>query len=220
MSCESWREEISALADGEPAAIDGPLLDAHLATCEDCRAYQENIHRLRRAMVGTAPEMEELSGRIAKLAAIADRAGRWSIVRVLLALVAVEIIVLSAPALVLGEEHATSTHAARHLGAFSVAYAVGLLVVVARPARARTVLPVAVTLGASLLITAVIDIVNGDVPLTGEAVHLPELVSVALIWLLAASSRRRAGRDQVGYHRRPLALVDEATDAERRGQTG
>jgi predicted anti-sigma-YlaC factor YlaD len=219
MSCESWREEISALADGETSPIDTHLLDAHLTTCADCRAYQENIHRLRRAMVGTAPEMNDLSGRVRKLAAIADRAGRWGVVRALLAVVAVEIIVLSLPALILGEEHATSAHAARHLGAFTVAYAAGLLVVVARPARARTMLPVALILAASLVITGVVDIVNGDIPFTGEAAHLPELISVALIWLLAASPRR-AGHDQHEHERRPLRLVDETTDAERHDETG
>ena len=107
----------------------------------------------------------------------------------MLAVVAIEIIAFSLPALVLGDEQQTSAHAARHLGAFTVAYGVGLLVVVVRPARARTMLPVAAVLAGALVITAIIDLVNGDVPLLGETQHLPEVLSVVLVWLLAVPSR-------------------------------
>ena len=107
----------------------------------------------------------------------------------MLAVVAVEIIVVSIPAL-LGDEQATSTHAARHLGAFAVAYGVGLLVVVARPARARTMLPVAAVLAGALVITSVVDLAQGRIPLVDEAAHLPELVSVVLLWLIAVPPRR------------------------------
>ena len=98
---------------------------------------------------------------------VADRASTSSIVRALLAVVAVEIIVVSVPAL-LGDGQATSTHAARHLGAFAVAYGVGLLVVVARPARARTMLPVAAVLAGALVITAVVDLTQRRIPLVGR----------------------------------------------------
>jgi hypothetical protein len=100
-------------------------------------------------------------------------------VRVLLFVVAAEVIVLSAPSLFDG-----ANHDGRHLGAFSVAYGAALVVVAVRPARARTVLPVSMVLAAALTITAVIDLVRGVVPLVDEATHLPELVSVLLVWLL------------------------------------
>lgn len=131
---------------------------------------------------------------MAKLAALADRAATWSIVRGLLAVVAVDILVFSLPALVLGDEQQTSAHSARHLGAFTVAYGVGLIVVVVRPARARTMLPVAAVLAGALLVTAVVDLANGRVPLVDEAQHLPEVLSVVLVWLIAVPSPRRRGR--------------------------
>ncbi len=110
-------------------------------------------------------------------------------VRALLAVVAVEIIVVSVPPL-LGDEQATSPHAARHLGAFAVAYGVGLLVVVARPARSRTMLPVAIVVAAALVIGSIVDLAQRRIPLFDEAAHLPEIVSVVLVWLLAVPSRR------------------------------
>ena len=155
----------------------------------------------------------DLSRRIAGLAAIADRAATWSIVRGLLGVVAVEILVFSLDDLVLGDEAQTSTHSARHLGVFTVAYAVGLLVVVARPARARTMLPVAAVLAGALLVTAIVDLANGRVPLVDEVQHLPELLSVVLVWLVAVPGPKRRGRSQ----RRDAAPPDlRVVDGERR----
>ena len=66
--------------------------------------------------------------------------------RALLVVVGLQIIAFSIRALVLGDEQDTGSHAARHLGVFTAAYGVGLLVVAARPARARAMLPVAAVL--------------------------------------------------------------------------
>ena len=191
MSCSTWRDAISAEADGEDPGIEPRLVTAHLDRCADCRAFAASIEgSRRRLLMAPAPSMPDLSRRVSKLNAIADRASAWGVVRVLLVVVAVEVIVLSLPALLLGEGEANA-HEARHLGAFTVAYGVALLVVAFRPARARTILPVAAVLAGALLITAVVDLVNGNVPLLEEATHLPELISVVLVWLLAAAPLRR-----------------------------
>ena len=195
MSCARWQEAISAAADGEDPGVDERMLAAHLARCAECRAFADFAGADRsRWRVRPAEPMPDLAPRVTKWAAVVDRASRWSIVRALLAVVAVEIIAFSLPALVLGDEQQTSAHAARHLGAFTVAYGVGLLLVVARPARARTMLPVAAVLAGALVITAIIDLVNGEVPLLGETGHLPEVLSVVLVWLLAVPTRRRRSR--------------------------
>lgn len=194
-TCDRWRDAISATIDGEDPGIEQRLVDAHVAHCPGCRSYraaaERNVGRLR---IGEALPQPDLSRRVSKLAAIADRAATWSIVRALLAVVAIEIVVMSFPALVLGDERDTAEHAARHLGAFTVAYGVGLLVVVWRPARARTMLPVAAVLGGGLVIGAVVDLVNRRVPIVNEMQHLPELISVVLIWLIATPAPRRFDR--------------------------
>ena len=136
----------------------------------------------------------------------------------LLAVVAVEIIVVSVPAL-LGDEQATSTHAARHLGAFAVAYGAGLLVVVARPARARTMLPVAAVLAGALVITSVVDLTQRRIPLVDEAAHLPEVASVVLVWLIAVPSRRLLDGDRgAASHRLELADADADREVPRPGE--
>jgi hypothetical protein len=84
-----------------------------------------------------------------------------------------------------------ATHAARHLGAFGVAYGVALFVVVARPARARSILPVALVLAGAQVLGAIVDLATGKIPLVGEVRHLPQVISVFLIWFLAVPSTRR-----------------------------
>jgi predicted anti-sigma-YlaC factor YlaD len=196
VDCDPWLAAISALADGEDPGIDQRLIDAHLANCPSCRAFLAAARdQRRRSRVTTAPTMPNLSRRVVKLNALADRASRWSLVRGLLAITAIQILVFSTPALLFGDESGTSPHGARHLGAFSVAYAVGLLVVSARPARARTMLPVAGVLAAALTASGLVDLVDDATnPLT-EIGHLPELLSVLLVWMLArpapSPTRRR-----------------------------
>ena len=212
MECERWREAISARLDGEDPGIDGALVDAHLERCPACRAFATAAAAVRPGLrIGLAADVPDLSRRDRKAVAVSDRASRWSIARALLVVVAVEIIAFSLPALVLGDEQDTSHHAARHLGAFTAAYGVGLLVVAVRPARARTMLPVSIVLAGTLVITAVVDLVNGRIPLVGEAQHIPELLSVVLIWLLALPAPRPSAATITA--RSPLrAVPDDESD--------
>jgi predicted anti-sigma-YlaC factor YlaD len=193
MDCSRWRDALSAMADGESAEIDERLVAAHVARCSGCRSYKEMIDSSPRIdRIGEAAAMPDLSKSISKLNAAADRAAHWSILRIVLAVVAVQVIVFAIPALVLGKEQNIAAHSARHLGAFEVSYGVALLVVVVRPARARSILPVALVLAGAQVITAVVDLATGRIPLVGEARHLPQIISVFLIWLLAVPSKRRS----------------------------
>lgn len=218
MACAEWMAAISAEADGEDPGVDPRLLAAHLESCAACRTFRTDVQGLRRATaVVPAPEMPDLSRRVSKLNAVADRASRWWVVRGLLALVAVTILALSVPDLLGHSDEAV--HEARHVGAFSVAYAVALLAVVVRPARARTIFPVTLVLAGALLITAAIDVVEGHVPLVNETAHLPELLSVALVWLLARPLPERTGQDRPAGDGRPaLRLIDD--DAAGGGDAG
>ena len=136
MTCERVREAISALVDGEDPGVDVRLVEAHVRSCPGCRAFRTSIEQLPRVgVVGVAPQMPDLSRRVTKLSALADRAGTWSTVRLVLAVVAVQILVFSVPSLAARDEHGLAAHDSRHLGAFTVAYAVALLVVAVRPAR-------------------------------------------------------------------------------------
>ena len=113
----------------------------------------------------------------------------------------------------LGDVKDTATHSARHLGAFGVAYGVALFVVVVRPARARSILPVALVLAAAQVITAIVDLATGRIPLVGEAGHVPQIISVVLIWLLAVPSTRRSRVRSKPEGRPHLEVVDPSRRA-------
>lgn len=213
MSCERWREAISAVVDGEEPATGRELLDAHLRRCENCRAFQENATVLRRHdRIDTATSQPDLARQIVKANAIADRRASWGVARLCLAAVAVFVLTSAFRPLVLGEQGATAEHEARHLGAFTAAYGIALLVVAIRPARARSILPVAGFVAGALAITAVIDVADGRVPLTGESVHIPEVLGVGLVWLLAVPGARRVDRSSRRTNPAPSLKLIGGTD--------
>lgn len=213
MACDRWVEAISARADGEDPGVDERLLEAHLAGCASCRSFEALLgDSRRRARVAEAPVVPDQARAVVALNAALDRASRPLVVRLLLAIAAGWIAALSVKPLVLGEQGGGYSHDARHLGAFSVAYAVALLVAAARPARARAILPVAVVLTGAILITAVIDVVEGRIPLVHESVHLPELLSIVLVWLLATPPPAPSARG--GDPPRLRAVGDEPAPAD------
>jgi predicted anti-sigma-YlaC factor YlaD len=187
VSCERWIEALSAQADSEDPGIDARLIDAHLRGCAACRSYRNSLYLTRPVVrldvVASTPP--DLSRRVVRRNAAADRVSQWGLVRLLLGAVAVQIAVLAIPDLWANDSAPAIAHASRHLGAFSVAYAVGLMLVVVRPARARTLLPVSAVLALALVLTAIVDIAEARVPLVGETRHLPEVLSVPLVWLMA-----------------------------------
>ncbi len=94
---------------------------------------------------------------------------------------------MAIPALVLGDDAGLPTHVARHLGSFSLALGVGLLVVAWRPDRAAGVLPVIGVVVVCLFASSIVDIVSGRAAPGAEVSHAPELVGLVAVWLLARS---------------------------------
>jgi predicted anti-sigma-YlaC factor YlaD len=196
MRCDPIREALSARLDGESAGLDDPTIDGHLAGCASCAAWQEDIVTLHRAVrVREAEVVPDLS------AAIVDRVApvpsprrsplgepvstaRWG-----LFVVALTQLVLAAPALLLGEDAGATVHAARELGAFDVALAVGLLVAAWQPARAWGLLPVIAALALVMAGTAAVDLARGTATSMGEAHHVLDLAGLLLLWLVARDER-------------------------------
>lgn len=214
MTCDRFVEAISAAIDGEEPLIEPRLVAAHLVTCPSCSEFQRAATDVRRRLVvREVVDTPDVSQRMRTLVALADRAAAWPVPRVLLGVVAIELFVLSGIDLFRANGDGSQMHDLRHLSAFTIAYGVLLLVVVVRPARARTALPVAGVLAAALAITAVADLVAGRIPLAGEALHIPEILSVVLIWLLAVpvhprSAPRRKVTDAPATPPPPLRAVD------------
>lgn len=180
--CDRFRDAISARADEEDGGISDEALEEHLSGCVSCREFSDATHNLRRRLgIYDATAVPDISRNVVANVAREDRRRSSPAIRWLLAVIAVQIIVLAVPDFLAG---GSSSHSLRHVGAFSMAYAVGLLGVVVRPARARTMLGVAVVLVAALAATTAVDVFRGNVSLPTETVHLLEVGSAVLLWVL------------------------------------
>lgn len=195
MSCDRFRDAISARADGEDAGLPDEEVDAHLVGCPACREFDSSARRMRRRLgVYPTDAVPDASRSIVQRTGYEDRRQRAAAVRWLLATAAIAIIAMAVPDFLTSDPHG---HAVRHVGAFSLAYAAGLLMVAVRPARARTMLHVGIVLVAALAATTVYDVARGDVALFGESVHLVEVASVVLLWALSRPIRDGAAQSDV-----------------------
>ena len=133
--------------------------------------------------------LPNLATRVTVEAARRDRGSVKAILRIALAAVAVAELFIAIPDLFLGHspgEQQHHAHITRHLGAFFCAYAVGLLVVALRPAKARAFVPMTVALALAMLGGAIADVHRGDALALKEAQHGLEILGMVLVWLLAA----------------------------------
>jgi len=197
MNCTAWIEALSAQADGEEPGIDPSLIDAHVARCAACRSFANSVETTRPRMLRPVDDTD-LPRRVTRLVGAADRTSTSLVVRVALVGVALAIAAGAFSPLVLGDDGMGMgmSHMARHFGAMSMAYAVGLVVVAARPARARTLLPVSLVVAGALVITAVFDASEGRVTFLGEGKHLPEVAALFLVWTMTQPWSRRVADAQ------------------------
>jgi predicted anti-sigma-YlaC factor YlaD len=187
MRCLDCRSALSARLDGEDPAQPASVVDAHLAGCEGCRQFASGVASLHRAVRLTPAEpIADLTPDI--LHAIgrdSDTRERSSGLRMCLALVGLLQLAVAIPALVLGDDAGLPVHTAHHIGSFTAALAVGFLFVAWRPERAAGLLPVAAALVAFVLGTTVLDVATGRTAAFSETGHVPEVVGLAIPWLLA-----------------------------------
>jgi predicted anti-sigma-YlaC factor YlaD len=195
MECDRVREAISARIDGEdPGVPDGPI-EAHLATCADCRGWQQRAHAMtRRARLGG--RFLEQGGRFLEqdltarvLAAIPPEPARRRRVawgggmarRTGLAAVAAAQLAITIPLLILGHDHDAGLHAAHELGSFDLALAIAFAVGAVRPAlSAGLAWPCAIA-AAGLAGTAIVDLIAGQTFGADEAQHLVAVAGAALL---------------------------------------
>jgi predicted anti-sigma-YlaC factor YlaD len=200
MTCDQIREAISAQLDGEDPGVPPADVDAHLASCAQCRAFADGAGTLHRSVrLAAAPDVPDLTPQV--LAAIgAERAGEPDadaghtlVLRLVLATLGLVQVAVAVPAL-FGSDGGLAVHSARHLGSFSLALAVGFLFAAWRPSRVAGLLPVAAALVACLIGTSVLDVAEGRAAALGEASHVTEIAGLVAVWLLTHPGVRRRPR--------------------------
>jgi predicted anti-sigma-YlaC factor YlaD len=195
MDCDIARTAISARLDGEDLGVDPVDLAGHLERCTACRAFARGAESMHREVrLARAPSVPDLTAPI--LASIgserAPHTAHERALRATLAIVAGAMIVAALPALVLGDDAGLPVHAARHVGSFDLALAIGFLFAAWRPSRISGLLPVVTALVACLVGTSVLDVLDGRTGALTEAQHVVEVVGLAAAWMLAHPVR--AGR--------------------------
>lgn len=196
MRCSDIREAVSARLDGEDSGLPPADIDAHLATCADCRTWVVGAEALGRAAERAPTDHPALDpALLAALTAPPDRArtgllgtGEW---RVVLGLIAVAQVVVAWPGVLLHDGHA-SVHLAHELTAWDMGLAVGFLVAALLPARAWGMLPLAAVLVACMAGTSAADTLSGHALLGRELVHLLEVAGLGVLWVLSRRMPRPA----------------------------
>jgi predicted anti-sigma-YlaC factor YlaD len=117
-----------------------------------------------------------------------QRAARWQILRVAVAVAAVAQLALALPVLLGGFGIADDPHTSREMASFDVALAVGFALAAYRPQRARAFVPVAFVLALCLAATSLIDVATASTALVHEVGHLAAVVQAALLWALGRAT--------------------------------
>lgn len=193
-TCSEFHFLISAALDGELSVAESSSLAAHLHGCVKCRQLEATLavqHRLVR--VGSIDEIPDLAPRILAIAH-PPRLGRRGWVRQALAVIGMTELVMSIPALILGEDAGAPVHIARHVGSLGAALGFALLYVAWKPTRAYGLLPFVASLAAFMSVSAFFDLVLDRASLVAESTHLVEFSGLLFVWLLAGSPRPRISR--------------------------
>lgn len=185
-TCASVRESVSAVLDGEDAALPSPEVRRHLTTCGDCRRFEAALPGVnRRVTVAGAEAVPDLTATILRAMApgLDGRAARRTReLRYLVGFAGVIQLVLAVPVLV--GAVGPPVHLGRDLAAFELALGAGLLLAAWQPRRAAGVLPIAVVVAVVATLGGVADLATGRASVASELGHLAELVGVAALWAL------------------------------------
>jgi predicted anti-sigma-YlaC factor YlaD len=193
VKCETARDAISTLLDGEVSRVDGHSLDDHLEACAACRRWQALAHEVTRNVRLEAARPANGRSDVLVRAVLArsrppKRPTPLTFARVGLVLVAVAPAAITAPLLLYGRDRAAPIHVAHEEGAFAMALAVGFLVAAWRPDRAKGMRAVVGATAALLVATAIADLVSGRTGIGDEAPHLLAVVGWLLIAYVAAAT--------------------------------
>ena len=193
MHCARCEELLSARLDGETTAIEDEAVTRHVARCGSCARFEASLRRLPVVAAPPGGPPTDLTVRVLDRLAWSpgSEAPDWA--RYGLLVVALTEVVLALPQL-FARWRGMTAHDLHHLGAWDLAFGVGLVVVAWQPERARGLLPFAGALGVGMAVTAVFDISDRGLPVLTEAHHLLELLGVLLLWVVGRSFRLRPSR--------------------------
>ncbi|SEP53100.1 Predicted anti-sigma-YlaC factor YlaD, contains Zn-finger domain [Amycolatopsis saalfeldensis] len=198
VSCEIFREALSARLDSEPGPLPADQVDAHLATCSACRGWYARGEALRRAMlVRSAPAVPDLTASILAQAPPVSRE-KWGL-RVALGLVGLVQCGL-AFAQLLGMDTgvhggpggaAMAGHLINESAAWNLAVGIGLLWAALRTRAAAGQLPMIAGFVLVLTVVTTSDLIGGQVTAGRVLTHVFLVVGLGLLFAVHRQHRAR-----------------------------
>ncbi|WP_239313297.1 MULTISPECIES: zf-HC2 domain-containing protein [unclassified Frankia] len=204
MDCSTCREAVSARLDGESESQPPELIDAHLAGCARCRAWEETAIALGRSLrvdeVSAVPDMVD-----AVMSAPPARS-RGPLSRIALGGVAAIQIIVSLSQLLDGaaagaEGHGAEGHGAgghlspAHLfnesAAWNLALGIGMLWAAMYARHAAGLLPTMFGFVVALTGLSAHDLAVGAAPWSRMITHLPLFAGLALLYLIDRDEHHR-----------------------------
>ena len=207
MRCQPYRDAISADLDGEETGVAAMELQVHLDSCAGCQAFTARSRALhRRLAIRSADPVPDLTAKILTNAArhvplagasrgaresaitsagpvVHDAQIHWS--RWALLAVALIQLTIAVPPVLFGHDSGAPVHLAREIGAWDIALAMALLLVVLRPRRAQGLVPFAASLAVAMFGAALVDVATGRATPLAESQHLLELAGLWMLWVLS-----------------------------------
>ncbi len=190
MDCSEIRLSISANLDGEDPSIPPAVVAAHVSGCQGCRSWSVEATGLHRSVrVQAAPvEPDRTDAILAALPApsvrVHDHVRTLRIVTLIIAIVQA----VAAVPLLLGHGDMMHMHYARHIGVFSAALAIGLVIAAWQPARAQGLLPVLAVVVVGLAWSCFDDLIAGRSVPGSALAHAANVAGLASVWMLARTS--------------------------------
>lgn len=194
MDCSEIRLSISANLDGEDPSLPPAVVAAHVSGCPGCRSWSVEASGLHRSVrVQAAPvEPDRTEAILAALPVrtvrVHDHVRSLRIVTLIIAMVQA----VAAVPLLLGHGDMMHMHYARHIGVFSAALAIGLVVAAWQPARARGLLPVLAVVVVGLAWSCFEDLLAGRSVPGSSIAHAANVAGLATVWMLAHTSPAEA----------------------------
>ena len=185
--CTDARLLVSAGTDDELTADEQRVLDDHLESCASCRDHADAVAALTRSFRLRSAQVEREFVSSVMSRSRPARLGRGGWLRPALVWCGLVIAALSLRPLVWADIDGTPTHIARHVGASSLALAVGLLYAAWRPHRAFGLLPLVGALLATTVLSTVLDTLDGARSPLSETGHLVETAGLVILWMVAGS---------------------------------
>lgn len=185
------------MLDGEDPGVTPAELDAHIAGCAACAAWQHEAAAVTRLVrIEKASETPDFAQDAAARFAPPKQPGpvdwpRWALVFAAVSQFSIVVAQLFLPQpMTAGMTIQPSSHIEHEAVAFNFAVGVALLWVAARPKKARTQLPVLLSFTLVLAALSIVDLIGGGVGWYRLASHLPLVLGVVCTVLIGGREGR------------------------------